>query len=86
MGGAGFDIAEGKLGAMYLREKPDTYMARVVHDEHKYSTSRIAEVKRHRVLFDTGKATISGPEEADLKTFVESAAKNYQRPGVYHTP
>ena len=86
MGGAGIDIYEGKFGAMYTRENPDTYIARVVHDEHKYSNSHMADIKRHRVVFDTGKATLPPAEEMGLKDFVQSAAKEYQRPGVYRTP
>jgi len=86
MGGAGITIAAAKVGVMRLDSTPDTYMARIDHDEHKYATSRLTDVQQHAVLFATEKSIISGEEQQALKRFVQSAAQAYQRPGVYRSP
>ena len=83
MGGAGIDIGSGKFGMLWLRDTPDTYTADVERNERKAFTSRMSEAKRHRVLFETGKANISEDQDTILRAFVDGAVETYQRGGVY---
>jgi hypothetical protein len=83
MGGAGIDLGSGKFGMIWLRSTPDTYLADVERTERKSFTSRMAEPHQHRVLFETGEASISADQDTILRAFVSGAVANYQRGGVY---
>lgn len=83
MGGAGIDLSSAKGGVIHMRSTPDTYLADVERTNSKAYTSRMTEQNRHRVLFETGEATIAEDQDAMLQAFVNGAVEHYQRGGVY---
>jgi hypothetical protein len=79
----GLDLFSASKGAAYLsgqtpRDSREVKSKRTeVHDFE----SRANEVHRHRVLFPTGKSTISEIEKKKLESYVTKAVRNYEEGG-----